>query len=70
MEKMFSDLKIADRMSFRENLNRYEEIHLGVQWCMMDALDENRWNVLLVGINYDKKIKEKDKRASVHDREV
>lgn len=37
---------------------------------MMDALDENRWNVLLVGINYDKKTKEKDKRASVHDREV
>ncbi len=36
-EEMFSDLKIADRLSFRENLNRYDVIHLDVQWCMLDA---------------------------------
>lgn len=36
-EELFPDLKIADRLSFRENLNRYDVIHLDVQRCMLDA---------------------------------
>ena len=36
-EEMFSHLKIAEKESFRKNLNQYDVIHLDVQWCMMDA---------------------------------
>ena len=36
-EEMFSHLKIAEKESFRKNLNKYDVIHLDVQWCMMDA---------------------------------
>ena len=36
-EEMFSKLKIFGSRSFRKNLNRYDVIHLDVQWCMMDA---------------------------------
>ena len=36
-EEMFSHLKIAEKESFRKNLNQYDGIHLDVQWCMMEA---------------------------------
>ena len=77
-----TDGVLQQRMQFGRNVfwsedcgqdvlqRKSEQVWRDTSWCMMDALDENRWNVLLVGINYDKKTKEKDKRASVHDREV
>ena len=35
--KMFSELKISKLDSYEANLNKYDVIHLDVQWCMMDA---------------------------------
>ena len=36
-KKMFEGLKISQSASFPEHLNRYDVIHLDVQWCMLDA---------------------------------
>lgn len=36
-EKMFEDTAISKTDHFREHLNRYDVIHLDVQWCCMDA---------------------------------
>lgn len=36
-EKMFSDLKIGRSPSFKSHLNRYDVIHIDIQWCLMDA---------------------------------
>lgn len=36
-EKMFSELDIAKTESFALHLNKYDVIHIDVQWCMMDA---------------------------------
>ena len=35
--QMFSKLKISEKDSYEENLNKYDVIHFDVQWCMMDA---------------------------------
>lgn len=35
--EMFSSLEISKCDSFEKNLNKYDVIHLDVQWCMMDA---------------------------------
>ena len=34
---MFSTLKVGRLDSFETNLNKYDVIHIDVQWCMMDA---------------------------------
>lgn len=34
---MFSALKVGRLDSFETNLNKYDVIHIDVQWCMMDA---------------------------------
>lgn len=36
-EKMFSNLEISKAQDFREHLNRYDVIHLDIQWCMEPA---------------------------------
>ena len=36
-EKMFSELDIAKTENFALHLNKYDVIHIDVQWCMMDA---------------------------------
>ena len=36
---MFSGLKVGRLDSFETNLNKYDVIHIDVQWCMMDAGD-------------------------------
>ena len=36
-EKMFSELEIAKAEDFALHLNKYDVIHIDVQWCMMDA---------------------------------
>ena len=36
-EKMFSELDIAKTEDFALHLNKYDVIHIDVQWCMMDA---------------------------------
>lgn len=36
-EKMFSELEIAKTEDFALHLNKYDVIHIDVQWCMMDA---------------------------------
>ncbi len=35
--ELFSGLEISADASFEKNLNRYDVIHLDVQWCCMDA---------------------------------
>ena len=52
-ERMFSDLAISRNSVFKEHLNRYDVIHLDVQWCIDPAagikfiviIDE--WDVLI-----------------------
>lgn len=34
---MFQELEIGRKEDFKKHLNRYDVIHLDVQWCMMDA---------------------------------
>lgn len=36
---MFSTLKVGRLDSFETNLNKYDVIHIDVQWCMMDACE-------------------------------
>lgn len=36
-KKMFSSLKISQCDSFEKYLNKYDVIHLDIQWCMLDA---------------------------------
>lgn len=36
-EKMFSSLEISQTSDFRKYLNRYDVIHLDIQWCMEPA---------------------------------
>ena len=35
--EMFEKLNIGKSTDFLEHLNRYDVIHLDIQWCMMDA---------------------------------
>ena len=36
-EKLFEGLEISRKNDFKKHLNKYDVIHLDVQWCMMDA---------------------------------
>mgnify|MGYP004614502413 CR=1 FL=1 len=36
-EKMFSELEIVRNPDFKKHLNRYDVIHLDIQWCMEPA---------------------------------
>ena len=36
-EKMFSELEISEAEDFKKHLNRYDVIHLDIQWCMEPA---------------------------------
>ena len=36
-EKMFSDLEISKAEDFKKHLNKYDVIHLDIQWCMEPA---------------------------------
>ena len=36
-EKLFEGLEISRKNDFNKHLNKYDVIHLDVQWCMMDA---------------------------------
>ena len=36
-EKLFEGLEISRKNDFKRHLNKYDVIHLDVQWCMMDA---------------------------------
>ena len=36
-QAMFSDLAISKERNFADCLNKYDVIHLDIQWCMMDA---------------------------------
>ena len=36
-QAMFSDYEISRKKSFKEHLNKYDVIHLDIQWCLMDA---------------------------------
>lgn len=36
-EKMFSNLEISKSPDFREHLNKYDVIHLDIQWCLEPA---------------------------------
>ena len=36
-QAMFSDYEISKKNSFKEHLNKYDVIHLDIQWCLMDA---------------------------------
>ena len=36
-EKLFEGLEISRKNDFKKYLNKYDVIHLDVQWCMMDA---------------------------------
>ena len=35
--KMFENLNIGKSQAFKAHLNRYDVIHIDIQWCMMDA---------------------------------
>ena len=35
--QMFSKLKISEKDSYEENLNKYDVIHFDVQWCIEPA---------------------------------
>lgn len=36
-EKMFSELEISEAEDFKKHLNKYDVIHLDIQWCMEPA---------------------------------
>lgn len=36
-KQMFSRLKISEKDSYEENLNKYDVIHFDVQWCIEPA---------------------------------
>jgi len=36
-EELFEGLEISRKSDFKKHLNKYDVIHLDVQWCMMDA---------------------------------
>lgn len=36
-EKMFSGLEISKRLDFKKHLNKYDVIHLDIQWCLEPA---------------------------------
>ena len=36
-KQMFSKLKISEKDSYEENLNKYDVIHFDVQWCIEPA---------------------------------
>ena len=38
-EKLFEGLEISRKNDFNKHLNKYDVIHLDVQWCMMAAGD-------------------------------
>ena len=45
-EELFEGLEISRKSDFKKYLNKYDVIHLDVQWCMMDAgSPENTMNI-------------------------
>ena len=36
-EELFEGLEISRKSDFKKHLNKYDVVHLDVQWCMMDA---------------------------------
>ena len=40
-DAMFADLAISKTESYKKHLNKYDVIHLDIQWCSMDAGSTN-----------------------------
>lgn len=55
--QMFSNLAISENDTFKEHLNKYDVIHIDVQWCMMDAGSANA-TVDYINTNLSAELKE------------
>ena len=56
-EEMFSGLDISRESDFKTHLNKYDVIHLDIQWCSMDA-GSTKQTVTYINTNVIRELKE------------
>ena len=66
-EEMFSGLDISRESDFKTHLNKYDVIHLDIQWCMMDAGSaENTVSYINKNVIGELKINQRHKYCGIH----
>ena len=56
-DAMFADLAISKTESYKKHLNKYDVIHLDIQWCSMDA-GSTKQTVTYINTNVIRELKE------------
>lgn len=46
-EEMFSGLEIAKAENFKKHLNKYDVIHIDIQWFLINAVRSSKWDEMI-----------------------